>query len=155
MRRTGLGPLVIAVVSAALLGACGSTSTSRPATGSHGLTVSPTTATPTSQIRFGFTAPQTAGRHGHLELGYVLAVFGPRRPGCVGVHSSVPPSAIAGRATSVELGPRELGGHWCTGSYAARVQEYARPACSAGQICPQYIRLVGTVAKSTFRVVVR
>lgn len=162
MRRTALPALATVI----LLTACGggstpathpgsgaSASTGSAATSStttsatHGLSVSPSMPTPTSRVTFAFTAPATAGRHGPSLVSFVLALAGPRHTGCLGPRTAAIPHAVKGATASVQLG-----GTWCVGAYAARVQEFARPFCKPGQMCPQYVRLIGTVAAAQFRV---
>lgn len=157
MLRPGLRSAVIAVTAATVLTACG-TSSDRPSatSSSHspagGLQIMPVTATPASQVSFSFVAPDTAGVHGHTEHSFVVMVSGPRRAGCVGAHSADAPVARKGQTTRVTLGPAQLGGNWCIGDYIARVEEFERAHCSAGQMCPQYIRIVGIVGRAKFRV---
>jgi hypothetical protein len=162
MRRTVLPALATVV----LLAACGGSSTpaTHPGSGvsastgsaspsstatsaAHGLSVSPSMPTPTSRVTFAFTAPATAGRHGPSLVSFVLVLAGPRHTGCLGPRTAAIPRAVKGSTASVQLG-----GTWCVGAYAARVQEFARPFCKPGQMCPQYVRLIGTVAGATFRV---
>jgi hypothetical protein len=148
MRR--LGPAALAV--ALLLAACGgthhaTTSTSQAGSAAGRLSIRPAVPTTASRITFTFTAPATAGRHGPSLLSFALTVTGPRRAGCVGPQTAAVPRAVKGQTASVVLGP-----HWCPGAYSARVQEFARPFCKPGQMCAQYVRLVGTVAAARFRI---
>ena len=154
MRRTALPVLATVLV----LAACGGGSTSTTHTGSASassttssatqrLSVSPSTPTPTARVTFTFSVPATAGRHGPSLLSFVLALAGPRHAGCLGPRTAPIPHAVKGTAASVQLG-----GPWCAGAYVARVQEFARPFCKPGQMCPQYVRLIGTVAMARFRV---
>jgi hypothetical protein len=149
-RPTGLPALAIALLLAACGGGAGSTgrSTTSP-TGSpaHRLSVSPAALTRTSRVTFTFIAPVTAGRHGPSQLSFVLTLAGPRHAGCLGPRTAAVSHAVKGRTASVQLG-----GNWCVGAYTAEVQEFARPFCKPGQMCPQYVRLVGTVASARFRV---
>jgi hypothetical protein len=161
MRRTALPALATVVLLAACgggsspathpaSGASASTSsaaTSSTSTATHALSVSPAKPTPTSRVTFAFTAPATAGRHGPSLLSFVLALAGPRHAGCLGPRTAEIPRAVKGATASVQLG-----GTWCVGGYVARVQEFARPFCKPGEMCPQYVRLVGTVAAAQFRV---
>ena len=50
------------------------------------------------------------------------------------------------------LDPAKVGGRWCRGEFTARVTEVQTPVCSANALCPQYVRVVATVARGTFRV---
>jgi len=163
MWRRGLAGLIAWTGTAALaLGVigCGSSLTSsstakRPtaqAASGRGLTVVPAVARPTSDVRFAFRAPSASGRQGRNAITYSLSVIGARRAGCVWAHD-VPVSAPgAGREVSVTLGPAALGGRWCAGTYTARVDELARPACGGGQVCPQFIRIVVVLGPVRFRI---
>jgi hypothetical protein len=153
VRCTALAGLAVVLV----LAACGAskpakqaasaTTTSKAASPTHPLSVTPPAPTPASRVTFAFTAPATAGHHGASELSFVLVLAGPRKAGCVGPRTAPLAHAIKGQTASVVLG-----GTWCSGAYVARVQEFARPFCKPGQMCPQYVRLIGTVATARFRV---
>jgi hypothetical protein len=163
MRRTAL-PVLATVL---LLAACGGDSTLTTHSGSaptpsttgsaatssttssatQSLSVSPPAPTPTSRVTFAFPAPATAGHHGPSLLSFVLTLAGPRHAGCLGPRTAPIRHAVKGTTASVRLG-----GTWCTGAYLARVQEFARPFCKPGQMCAQYVRLIGTVAAARFRV---
>jgi hypothetical protein len=151
MRRLGPVALVVAIIP--LLAACGGAHQARPPSTSPAgaatgrLSIRPAAPKTTSRITFTFTAPATAGRHGPSLLSFALTISGPRHAGCVGPRTAAVPRAVKGQSASVVLGP-----HWCPGAYAARVQEFARPFCKPGQMCAQYIRLVGTVASASFRI---
>ncbi len=154
MRRAGPAALAIALLLAACGGTAtpaarsGSSSTSAPAAPPAGrLSVSPAAPTTTSTVTFAFAAPVTAGHHGASLLSFALTLTGPRRAGCVGPRTAAFPHAVKGATARVRLG-----GHWCAGAYVAQVQEFARPFCRPGQMCPQYVRLVATVAAAHFRV---
>ncbi|MGH2896037.1 MAG: hypothetical protein ACRDPM_22595 [Solirubrobacteraceae bacterium] len=128
------------------------TTTSGSVTGSGPLTVSPASGSPQSVIHFAFVAPATAGVRGHDEVSAGLTVMGPQKAGCVGVHRQALASLPAGQQTSVSLGPAQLGGDWCPGTYTARVLVVARPRCGPGMMCPQFIRVVATLGPATFRI---
>jgi hypothetical protein len=154
MRRTVLPVLATVLVVAACGG--GSTSTTHSGSASvssttssatQGLSVSPPTPAPTSRVTFTFPAPATAGHHGASLLSFILTVAGPRHAGCLGPRTAPIPRVVKGTTASAQLG-----GTWCVGTYVARVQEFARPFCKPGQMCPQYVRLIGTVAMARFRV---
>jgi hypothetical protein len=129
-----------------------STTPSPPSTGSGALTASPTTGSPRSVINFSFVPPAATGVQGHDEVSAALSVVGPQKAGCIGAHheplSSLP---LAQRAT-VSVGPAQLGGDWCPGTYTARVEIVARPKCAPGMMCPQFIRMVATLGPATFRI---
>lgn len=144
--------LVIAVVLAACGGGASHSthsthSTSPPAPVAGRLSIQPPAPTTRSRVTFAFTAPATAGHHGSSQLSFVLTLAGPRHMGCLGAQIAPVPRAIKGQTASLVLG-----GGWCPGTYAARVQEFARPSCRPGQMCPQYVRLVATVATTSFRI---
>jgi hypothetical protein len=154
MRRAALPVLATVLV----LAACGGGSTSTTHSGSatatsttssviQGLSVSPPVPTPTSRATFTFRAPATAGHHGPSLLSFILTLAGPRHAGCLGPRTVPILHVVKGTTARVQLG-----GTWCVGAYVARVQEFARPFCKPGQMCPQYVRLIGTVAMARFRV---
>jgi hypothetical protein len=116
------------------------------------LTVTPRTGPATATFSFSFRAPAASGRHGHTELAYSLTVAGPSGPGCVAVHAATLPKAGVGQLVRARLGPAQLRGSWCPGTYRARADEVERAVCQAGQVCPQFIRLVAVVGPATFRV---
>ena len=154
MRRAALPVLATALVLAACGGGSTSTTHSSSATASsttssatQALSVSPPAPTPTSRVTFTFPAPATAGHHGPTLLSFVLTLAGPRHAGCLGPRTAPIPHVVKATTASVQLG-----GTWCAGAYVARVQEFARPFCKPGQMCPQYVRLIGTVAMARFRV---
>ena len=148
-----LGPAALALAIIAVLAACGgtrhatSTSTSQASSATGRLSIRPALPTTASRISFAFTAPATTGHHGPSQLSFALTVAGPRHAGCVGPRTAPVPRAVKGQTASVVLGP-----HWCAGTYFAAVQEFARPFCKPGQMCAQYIRLIGTVASGHFRI---
>jgi hypothetical protein len=119
------------------------------------LQISPAHPKPSSAIRFGYVAPAATGaRHGN-RTSYSLSITGPARGGCVGVHEASGPSAGAGAHATITVGPAQLGKSWCAGLYTARVLELQAPVCAAGTPCPQYIRVVGTVARGRFAIAAR
>jgi hypothetical protein len=154
MRRVAL-PVVVTVL---VLAACGggsapgprsasATTSSTTSSAGQGLSVSPPTPTPTSRVTFAFTAPATAGHRGPSLISFTLTLAGPHHAGCLGPRTAPIPRVVKGTTVRVQLA-----GTWCTGAYVARVQEFARPFCKPGQMCPQYVRLIGTVASARFRV---
>jgi hypothetical protein len=58
-----------------------------------------------------------------------------------------------GGSVDIPLDPAKLGGRWCPGTFAVRVDEVQRPACSPGMMCPQFIRVIGIVGRTSFRVI--
>lgn len=120
--------------------------------GPSALSVSPTSGTSQSVIRFGFISPAATATQASTQISQSLSVVGPRHAGCVGVHDEAVPVAPAGQAVHVAVGPSQLGGRWCPGTYAARVEVLARPKCGQGQMCPQFIRVVAVLGPVTFRI---
>jgi hypothetical protein len=117
------------------------------------LAVSPASGDPRTVFSFTFKAPAATGRQGQIRLGYTLSVAGPSRPGCLSARSATAAQATQGGQVTVALDPSKLGGTWCPGTYTARVTEIQTPVCSPGEMCPQYIRVVATVATTRFSVV--
>jgi hypothetical protein len=136
----------------------GSTSTTTTSTtsgaiaGSGPLTVSPATGSPRSIIHFAFTAPAAVAAPGPEQLSAGLSVIGPQKPGCIGLHRQPLSSMPAGQQITVSLGPAQLGGDWCPGTYTARVEVLARPKCGPGMMCPQFIRVVAVLGPATFKI---
>ncbi|HEY6525610.1 MAG TPA: hypothetical protein VIY10_17630 [Solirubrobacteraceae bacterium] len=128
------------------------TSSTTPGAASGSLTVSPTTASPHSTIRFAFIAPAGVAAPGRDDVSAGLSVIGPQKPGCVGLHREPLTSLPPGQHTSVSLGPAQLGGDWCPGTYSARVEVLARPKCGPGMMCPQFIRVVAMLGPATFKI---
>ena len=162
-RRRALAVAITAVGAAALAG-CGSSggqrSSAAPASGSGNtatvhagrLSIAPAHAQPTSRIRFVFTAPAPSGvRHG-MRTAYSLSATGPAGRGCVGVHEAGAPPVGANARATITVGPAQLGKQWCAGRYTARVLELQSAACKPSVPCPQYVRVVATVARGAFTV---
>lgn len=172
----GLGPAaalpVAALLAAAALAGCGGsgssartgtshTGTSHTGTARTGTSPSPSPATlgvrpahplTNSTITFSFTAPVASGVHGTHVITYSLSVTGAARPGCVGAHEANSPAVARGQTAQIALGPSQLGGPWCPGRYTARVLELQSAHCTGNTPCPQYIRVVGAVARGAFTV---
>lgn len=162
-RGERLAALVTAAAVAGLLTGCGSAGNggSSGASSTVGtessaaptsLAVSPAHPTNRSPIGFTFTAPTATGIHGASRISYTLSVTGPAGAGCVGVHEAAAPSATRGQRVSVTVGPAQLGAPWCAGGYTARAIELQRAACKGSAPCPQYIRVVGIVARVGFTI---
>jgi hypothetical protein len=152
MRRVGLFALALALLVAACGG--GSTHSSSSTTSSSStapvagrLSVSPAKPRQSSEVTLAFIAPATGGRRGASLLSFALTLAGPRHAGCLGARSAAVAHVVKGAVARVRLG-----GRWCVGSYSAAVEEFARPYCRPGLMCPEYVRLVGTVATAHFRV---
>jgi hypothetical protein len=122
-----------------------------PRGGSSILSVSPTSGSPQSVIRFSFTSPGATADAG-TQVSQSLSVVGPHHSGCVGIHDQAVPLAPSGQAVAVSVGPAQLGGAWCPGTYTARVELLARPKCGQGMMCPQFIRVVAVLGPATFRI---
>jgi hypothetical protein len=119
--------------------------------GPSALSVNPPSGTPQSVIRFSFTAPGGAAGAG-TQISQSLSIVGPHGAGCVGTHDEAVPVAPAGQTVDLSVGPTELGGAWCPGTYAARVEVLARPKCGQGMMCPQFIRVVAVLGPQTFKI---
>jgi hypothetical protein len=148
---TGGSPITSTSTAAATTTTMSSPGSGRPAAGGR-LTVSPAAGHPSSTLRFTLVAPSAAGRHGQTELSYGLSIAGEQGAGCVAQHADAVPVGHAGVPATVAVGPAQLGGHWCAGSYTARVDELAHPVCSPGQVCPQFIRVVAVIGPVRFRI---
>ena len=134
-----------------------STSTTGSATGAptqsaHGLSVSPGVGSPNSVMRFAVTPPTLAGGQDGADVSNALSVMGPQKPGCVGIHQQGLAALPSGRATTVSLGPAQLGGDWCPGTYTARVEILERPKCGSGMMCPQFIRVLAALGPVSFKI---
>lgn len=153
---TLLGIIAVGAVSLAGCGnqASSSDATTRSTTGvaSHRLDVTPPTGGPTTTFSMRFTAPASSGFTGRSRLGYTLGLTAPAGSRCIGARSVQVPAAIKGEPVPITLDPSRLGGKWCPGTYTARVVELVAPACAARTMCPQFLRVVGTVATAAFRV---
>ena len=117
-----------------------------------GLTVSPQHPHPSSNVTFSFTSPTRAGIVGKVIDSYSLSVTGP-----AGATARARPNRRARRSAKgaterISLGPAQLGANWCVGPYTARVFEIQRPYCKPGVVCPQYVRVAGIVAKTSFSI---
>jgi hypothetical protein len=117
-----------------------------------GLSVSPQVGAPSSVMHFAIT-PTTQARASHGgEISDSLSVMGPQRAGCVGIHQQALATLPSSGSTTVSLGPPQIGGNWCPGTYTARVLVLERPKCGQGQMCPQFIRVLGTIGPVSFRI---
>jgi hypothetical protein len=105
-----------------------------------------------SVMRFSFALPAAAATQASTQSSGALSIVGPRQAGCVGVHDEAIPSEPAGQTVDVSVGPAQLGGPWCAGTYTARVEVVQRPKCAAGMMCPQFIRVVAVLGPVTFRI---
>lgn len=117
-----------------------------------GLSVSPQVGSPSSVIHFAVTPPSTASATSGGEISDALSVMGPQKSGCVGIHQQSMSALPPGQQTTVSVGPAQLGGNWCPGTYTARVVILERPKCGQGQMCPQFIRVVGSLGPVGFRI---
>lgn len=148
----GTAPLTTSTATSSTSTPTTTTTTPHPIAGSGTLTVTPTTGSPHSIIHFTFTAPAGSAAPGSDQLSAGLSVVGPQKPGCVGVHRQPLSSMPAGQQIGVSLGPAQLGGDWCPGTYTARVEVLARPKCGPGMMCPQFIRVVAMLGPTTFKI---
>ena len=135
-----------AIAAAALVAGCGGSS------GSKGLTVSPQHPHPSSTVTFSFTAPTRAGIVGKVIDSYSLSATGPAGTNCKGSAERAGSPVAKGAVERIGLGPTQLGADWCVGRYTARVFEIQRPYCKPGAVCPQYVRVAGIVATTSFSI---
>ncbi len=166
MRRTTLAALVrLAVGTASVLWlvGCGPAAPSQPgastsSTSASGaptslrVTVTPSMGAPTTTFTLHFSPPASARDLGHTRLGYTVSLSGPAGAGRPAARLVEVPTAVKDTPTPVALDPAKLGGSWCAGTHTARVVELETPVCSPGTMCPDFIRVVGTVGTATFRV---
>ena len=103
-------------------------------------------------MRFSFASPAAAATQASTQSSGALSIVGPHQAGCVGVHDEAIPSEPAGQTVDVSVGPAQLGGPWCAGTYTARVEVVQRPKCATGMMCPQFIRVVAVLGPVTFRI---
>jgi hypothetical protein len=128
------------------------TVTASPPPGGGTLTVTPSTGSTHSVLHFTFTsAHRVASQSGDL-VSQALSVTGPQKNGCVGIHQQAVPMTVGGQPMTVALGPAQLGGAWCPGSYEARVEVVERPKCGAGMMCPQFIRVAAVIGPVSFKI---
>jgi hypothetical protein len=158
-RHTTSGPAGSSTTSGSGSGSSTTTTTTTTTSAGPGpgvpggrLTVTPAGGHPTSSLRFTLQALTSSGRHGQSQLSYTLGVSGPQGSGCVAEHATVVAVTHAQQPVTVSLGPAQLGGRWCAGSYTARVDELARPVCAPAQVCPQFIRVVAAIGPVHFRI---
>jgi hypothetical protein len=162
MRRTalsGFSRTSAAAGLAAIVAACGTAGSSRtvthsrPAAPAATLIVNPSMGAPTTVFELHFTAPATSAVASGQRQGFQLGLSGPQKSSCVGSRSVPVPTVAQGVRVNVPLDPANLGGRWCAGTYSARLLEVRTPVCSPGMMCPQFVRVVGTIGRVSFRVV--
>ena len=116
------------------------------------VTVAPGSGGPTTVFTVQFVAPASVGPSGQTRIAYTVSVTGGKGAGCLGTGSAPAGAAAKGLAASVALDPARLHSRWCPGTHAVRVVETAGPVCSPGTMCPQYVRVIGTVGVARFTV---
>ena len=150
MRRSALVVLVVLALGA--VAALSIAPASSRTSGSDRVSVDPAKGTRRTRFVIRFTAPRKSGAIGSTERRYMVSVAGPQRPHCLARASQVAPSSRKGARVKVTLDPAKLGGAWCMGAFAGRIEELEAPICRPGRLCPQFIRLDSTVARFSFRV---
>ena len=138
---------LLAIAAAVVIAGCGGSSS-----GHKGLTVSPANPHPSSTITFGFVAPTRAGIVGKVIDSYSLSVTGPAGANCRGSQEAAGAPVAKGATEHIAIGPAQLHANWCVGPYTARIFEIQRPYCKPGIVCPQYVRVAGIVARTSFTV---
>jgi hypothetical protein len=113
--------------------------------------VSPASGAPTAVFAVSFRAPNRADAAN--GRGYEVDVSGPSNAaGCVASGSQSVGNVRAHVRVTVMLGATGSPPRWCVGTYHGTVTELQRPVCGPGTPCPQYIVLLGTLGKFSFRV---
>jgi len=125
--------------------------TSAPPGSAHGLSVSPAVGSPHSVMHFAATPPNLTPQSG-VDISNALSVMGPQKSGCVGVHEQGLAALPPGQTTTVSLGPSQIGGNWCPGTYTARVEILERPKCKEGTMCPAFIRVLAALGPVSFKI---
>ena len=153
---------VVAAATALVIAGCGggsppqSHTTSTPADpvpqSGAPLTISPANPTTADPIDFSFTAPVAAGPDGKFRIGYSVSITGPAGNDCVGTHEASVAQVGRGATATVTVGPPQLGHPWCAGGYTARAFELQSANCTGSKPCPQFVRVVGIVARTSFTV---
>lgn len=133
-------------------GAAGTRSVATTSGGSAGLMVSPGRGGPHTTFTIVFTAPASTKPGSGIRTGYTAAVTGGASADCAGPRSVAVGAATKGLPVSVSLAPASFGGAWCPGVHTVRVIEIETPVCNPGTMCPQYVRVIGTVGVARFTV---
>lgn len=128
-----------------------SSASSSASASAAGVAVSPAVGGPDQAFTVAFTARDAAGEINGVRLGYTVAVTG-GDGSCLGARSVQAGPAGAGAPVTVALAPGRLGGRWCVGVHTVRVIEVQTPVCSPGTMCPQYVRVIGTIGTARFTV---
>ena len=154
--RTFTAAIVTAIAAAALVAGCGGPLRLRlrlpPPLRATASRSARNIRTPSSNITFSFTAPTRAGIVGKVIDSYSLSVTGPAGANCKGSHEQPGSNVAKGATENISVGPAQLGANWCVGPYTARVFEIQKAYCKPGVVCPQYIRVAGIVAKTSFSI---
>jgi hypothetical protein len=151
MRRK---PLIVAVAAGALAVAAVPAVSAVTLTGQPQpakVTVRPAVGTPHTRFAVTFLTPRAVGLGGAVTTRYAVTASDRRRRGCAWSTSAVIASSRPTLRLKLSLAPPPASG-WCAGRFSARIEEYQSPICGPVQVCPQFIRFVGTVAKFSFRV---
>jgi hypothetical protein len=116
------------------------------------VSLTPASGSSTTRFVVHFRSPDRTGRIGTLRRSYVLRVTGPKARRCVSAVSVTLRPVVKGHRVTVTLNPKRLGGVWCVGRFRGRITELQRPVCSPHLACPQFIIVLRTVARFSFRV---
>ena len=114
------------------------------------VTVWPRVGAPAATFTVRFRAPDRTGRVGGDERYYVVSASGPSRGRCVAEVTRDAGASRAHARVRVKLKPGTQ--DWCRGGFHGTVTEQERPACPFREVCPNYVILVRTVGKFSFRV---
>jgi hypothetical protein len=105
--------------------------------------VNPTHGGPHTSFKVSFRVPQSTGRmSGGQPYDVLNGQASAPSAGCIPSFAVRVPAAVAGTHLTVTLAPRALGGRWCPGSYAGRLEQLQEPVCPQGKVCPLVVVLL-------------
>jgi hypothetical protein len=106
-----------------------------------------------------FRAPDATGVNGALERYYLVQGSTRTRARCTSEFSlrapasAGAPGSAAGTVLHVRVRPGTGAGHWCTGLFHGRIDEFAGPVCEKGKLCPLFLVVIRQIGAFSFRVV--
>lgn len=149
MRRTFVGWWALAIYALAG-GVLVPAAEAQPAAHHH-VTVGPSLGYPGTWFRVRFRAPDSTGNVNGMRRYYVVSASGPSSSdGCASQAVRDVAKARAGTRVRVRLTPGANG--WCLGHFRGAVTEEEQPSCQFRKACPNYVVLVRTVGRFSFRV---
>jgi hypothetical protein len=114
--------------------------------------VKPAVGTPHTRFAVDFQTPGALRVTGGLSNRYLLTASDRRQRGCASNLSASVVSVRQGMRLKLTLAPAGADGAWCPGTFKGRIVAYQTPLCGPLRMCPQFIRVVGTVGRLSFRV---